>query len=306
MGIKRVVDVGFWNDEKVLELFTPEDKLFFLYLMTNPHTTQLGIYAITVKHMAFEIGYSTEAMNALIDRFEKRYGVIKYSKKTREIAIKNYLKYSIIKGGKPVEDLLKREISQIKDKSLLKFVYDSINDYENLNETVKTLLPLFYENENKKDNEDDNDNDNDNDNDVSYHESYHDSSNESLDDEFERVWSLYPNKKGKKDAFKAYKKARTRKKNAVTFEKVEAGVKAYCNYVKMNKTDVQYMKHGSTWFNQECWNDEYTIQQNTMNEGGNMHKLSNGAETNNIFIAMMDEERNNHSPFNLNDNTPSF
>ena len=46
MGIKRVVDVDFWNDEKVMDLFTPEDKLFFLYLLTNPHTTQLGIYAI--------------------------------------------------------------------------------------------------------------------------------------------------------------------------------------------------------------------------------------------------------------------
>ena len=35
MGIKRIVDVQFWNDDKVLEYFSPEDKLFMLYLMTR-------------------------------------------------------------------------------------------------------------------------------------------------------------------------------------------------------------------------------------------------------------------------------
>ena len=28
---------------------TPEDKLFMVYLLTNPHTTQLGVYEITPK-----------------------------------------------------------------------------------------------------------------------------------------------------------------------------------------------------------------------------------------------------------------
>ena len=70
MGIKRIVDVQFWNDDKVLEYFSPEDKLFMLYLMTNPHTTQLGIYAINKKHMSFELGYTIDVINVLLDRFE--------------------------------------------------------------------------------------------------------------------------------------------------------------------------------------------------------------------------------------------
>ena len=63
MGIKRVVDTEFWTDDKVIEMFTPEDKLFMLYLMTNPHTTQLGIYGISKKVMAFETGYSSDAIS---------------------------------------------------------------------------------------------------------------------------------------------------------------------------------------------------------------------------------------------------
>lgn len=167
MGIKRVINVDFWNDEKVMDMFSPEDKLFMLYLLTNPHTTQLGVYAINPKHISFEMGYTIEVVNVLLDRFENSYKLIKYSHKTKEIAIKNFLKHSIVKGGKPVEDCLTKEISKVKDKSLLQFVYEGINEYENLNQTVKNILSLL----NVNDNDIDNDNDNDNDNERYVHES---------------------------------------------------------------------------------------------------------------------------------------
>jgi hypothetical protein len=167
MGIKRVVDVDFWNDEKVMDMFSPEDKLFMLYLLTNPHTTQLGIYAINPKHMAFEIGYSVEVINVLLDRFESKYGMIKYSTQTKEIAIKNFLRHSIIKGGKPVEDCLLKELAKVKDKSLLQFVYNGISGKESLNVTVKKILVILN---NEIQNENENDNDNENENEVSYHD----------------------------------------------------------------------------------------------------------------------------------------
>ena len=168
MGIKRIVDVQFWNDDKVLEYFSPEDKLFMLYLMTNPHTTQLGIYPINKKHMSFELGYTIDVINVLLDRFENKYEMIKYSNGTKEIAIKNYLKHSIIKGGKPVEDCLMKEIRQVKDKSLLSYVYSNIKDCETLNDTVRKVIETFNEYDNDKEN--DNDNDNDNDNEVSLYD----------------------------------------------------------------------------------------------------------------------------------------
>lgn len=156
MGIKRIISTDFWTDDKVMDIFSPEDKLFFLYLMTNPHTTQLGIYHINKKMMAFEIGYSLESIGILIDRFEE-YGLIKYSPETSEVAIKNYLRHSIVKGGKPVEDLLRREIAQVKDKTLLKYVYDNLSQDDHLNATVKSVLPYLV-NENVNDNDNDNDN----------------------------------------------------------------------------------------------------------------------------------------------------
>ena len=153
MAIKRVVSTEFWTDTKVIDLFSPEDKLFFLYLMTNPHTTQLGVYQISKKVMAFELGYSLEAVSVLIDRFENKYQLIKYSAETSEVAIRNYLKHSIVKGGKPVEDLLAKEISEVKDTSLLKYVHDSLADAKDLNVSVLKIIPLLNDNDNDNDNE---------------------------------------------------------------------------------------------------------------------------------------------------------
>lgn len=143
--MKRIIDTEFWLDDKVVERFTPEDRYFFLYLMTNPHTTQLGIYPLNTRVMAFETGYSLETIENLLARFEITHQVICRSKQTNEIAILNYLKHSIVKGGVPVEELLKKEISSVKDKELLIIVHDHIKDYPNLNATVKKLLPLFID-----------------------------------------------------------------------------------------------------------------------------------------------------------------
>lgn len=167
MGIKRLVDTSFWTDGKVDE-FTPEDKYFMLYLLTNPFSTQLGIYEISIKQAAFQMGYSVEAVKALVERFESKYEMIIFSQNTNEIAIKNFLRHSVIKGGKPVEDCIKREMSKVKNKSLISEVFCHISDKDDLNATVKKIINEF-QNENQNDNNNDNanENDNDNDNDVS-------------------------------------------------------------------------------------------------------------------------------------------
>ena len=187
MGIKRIVDTAFWTDGKIDE-FSPEDKYFMLYLLTCPFTKQLGIYEISIKQVAFQLGYSVEAVKTLIDRFETKYSIIIFSPETNEIAIKNYLRHSIIKGGAPVRDCLIREMKQIKNKQLISEVFLHIKNFDGLNATVKTLIAEYEENngtlhycnekekETKKEKDNENENENDNDNEVSYPVSYNDTS----------------------------------------------------------------------------------------------------------------------------------
>ena len=66
MAIYRHVHVEFWKDPKVLEELTPEDKLFFIYLLTNPNTTQIGVYKITKKQIAFELGFSMGLLSTIM------------------------------------------------------------------------------------------------------------------------------------------------------------------------------------------------------------------------------------------------
>ncbi|WP_239703026.1 MULTISPECIES: DnaD domain protein [unclassified Mammaliicoccus] len=129
----RQVYTEFWEDPKVQEEFTPEDRYFYLYLLTNPRTTQIGIYQITKKQIAFELGYSTESINALIDRFENHHKLIKYNIETREIAIKNWGRYNFNKAGKPVEDCVRSELSRVKDNGLIEYTKPNIDNSKIIN-----------------------------------------------------------------------------------------------------------------------------------------------------------------------------
>lgn len=77
-----------------------------------------------------------------------------------------------------------------------------------------------------------------------------------LENEFERVWSSYPRKQGKQNAFKSYIKAR---KTGTTEEQVLDGLNRYLEYIRIERIEPRYIKQGSTWFNQNCWKDDYTI-----------------------------------------------
>ncbi|MBH8602860.1 hypothetical protein I8U18_01340 [Thermoactinomyces sp. CICC 10522] len=135
MAIYRQVHVSFWQDPKVIEEMTPEDKYFYLYLLTNPSTTQIGVYSITKKQMAFDMGYSIESINCLLERFETYHKVIRYNRETKEIALLNWGRYNFNREGKPVEDCVKKELKQVKDKSLLELVMQKIE-----NERIKKLF----------------------------------------------------------------------------------------------------------------------------------------------------------------------
>jgi hypothetical protein len=38
MAIYRTIHISFWTDTKVAVDFTPKERYFYLYLLTNPHT----------------------------------------------------------------------------------------------------------------------------------------------------------------------------------------------------------------------------------------------------------------------------
>ncbi len=140
MAKYRYVYTTFWNDPRVVEEMTAEDKYFFLYLLTNESTTQIGIYQITKKQIAFDMGYSMESAGALLQRFRDHHKIIKYNEETREIAIKNWGKYNLNRGGKPILDCVKSELKEVKDTSLIRWVGEGIS-----NDSVRIVYESYYD-----------------------------------------------------------------------------------------------------------------------------------------------------------------
>ena len=79
-----------------------------------------------------------------------------------------------------------------------------------------------------------------------------------LENEFNELWELYPKKQGKKKALDKY--IQCIKNNITNYEIVKEGIINYNRHIEKNKVSNQYIKQGSTWFNQECWNDQYDIE----------------------------------------------
>lgn len=89
------------------------------------------------------------------------------------------------------------------------------------------------------------------------------------DDLFARFWALYPNRKGKQNAEKAWGKL------AVTpamFELITAALALQVTSAEWTKDGGQYIPHPATWLNGKRWDDEV--------RPGNVHRLPNSKHTN--------------------------
>lgn len=145
--VKRIVDTDFWTSRQVIDSYSVEDKYFALYLMTNGRSSQVGIYSLPKKVMSFETGYTTDVIQVLLDRFSEKYGEIVYSEKTQEVTLLNSLSYSILTGGKPVLDLLKRELRGVEDGRLILETYYAMQEYWSISvrKFDKTIQEIFAE-----------------------------------------------------------------------------------------------------------------------------------------------------------------
>lgn len=119
MAIFRKVHVQFWGDIFVQSL-TPEQKFFFLYLLTNEKTRQCGIYEISTRQISYDTGYNVDTVNKMIDFFTGAKK-IQYSRQTNEIAIKNWDKYNGSSSPK-VQNLVNKELVEVKDKDLIEYI----------------------------------------------------------------------------------------------------------------------------------------------------------------------------------------
>lgn len=127
MSAYRNINTSFWGDPKVKDEFTPEDKYFYIYLLTNPHTNICGCYEISYKDLEIETGYSRESITRLIDRMCNVHKVIKFDPDTKEILVLKWGRYNWSRSEKLVS-AVKRVAVYIKNDEFKLYVFDRLQE----------------------------------------------------------------------------------------------------------------------------------------------------------------------------------
>lgn len=137
MAIYRSVHMSFWTDTKVVDQFTPEDKYFMLYCLTNQYTNLVGCYEISIKQMSNDLGYSKDSVESLLKRFIEVHKVLDYDNDTKELFVKHWFKYNWTSSPKLDKPLI-NDIEKIKTE---RFKMELIDIY-NSRDTVS--IPYEY------------------------------------------------------------------------------------------------------------------------------------------------------------------
>lgn len=129
MAKGRLISTGFWDDSKVVDDFTPEDKYIYLYCMTNPHTNLCGCYEVSVKQIASETGYNEDTVKRLLMRLDRNHNVIRYNSTTKELLVLNWFRYNWSASEKLNKPLL-AEIRGIKCDGFREYLAGRYNERE--------------------------------------------------------------------------------------------------------------------------------------------------------------------------------
>ena len=127
MGISRPVNTTIWLDKKFRKDLENWERYVFLYILTNSHLEQVGIYELDIDTIVFETQLKADEIIRALKKLED-VGLIFYDYETCEIAIKNYLKYSLLKGGSPAEKCFLNLGKKVKSKKLLIQMYNNAKD----------------------------------------------------------------------------------------------------------------------------------------------------------------------------------
>lgn len=234
MAIYRTISMNFWTDSKVVDDFTPEDRYFYLYLFSNPHTKLCGCYEISLNQMSNEIGYNRDSVMRLIERFEKVHNVIRYSPETKEILLLNWHRYNWTKSDK-CRTAISREISEIKNPSFHDYMIEVFNGNHTVSIGYQYPMDTSVTVTDTNTVSDTNTN-------TAINSSKANISGYS--EGFEETWKTYPRKKEKAAAYKAYK-ARL---HEYSEDQLLTATKRYAEECRILNTEERYIKHGATFF----------------------------------------------------------
>lgn len=262
MEVFTKVERGYWQDEFILEL-TPEQKFFYLYLMSNSKVNTLGAYVFPLTMSTVELGYNKETVLKLLDHFAQ-VGKIIWDETTKEVFLLNWSKRNwnrktaTLRALKKDFDALKSPVLREKISAMLS-AFSSESTEESTEEQKGTngnneeregtsgnngdILAGRIENREKR---------------IENREKKKE--NEDVGTEFDAAaafeifYKAYPNKKNVKTARTRWEKMKV---TPELFAAIMEGLERAKNSQEWGKDGGAYIPHPATWLNGEGWKNEY-------------------------------------------------
>ncbi len=70
MAVQRYISTSFWDDEWIRSL-DHEEKLLYLYLMTNTLTNIAGVYKLADHRITYDVGFDNKTITRIFNRFKR-------------------------------------------------------------------------------------------------------------------------------------------------------------------------------------------------------------------------------------------
>lgn len=258
MEVFTRIERGYWQDEFILEL-TPEQKFFYLYLMTNNKVNTLGAYVFPLTMSTVELGYNKETVLKLLDHFAQA-GKIIWDETTKEVFLLNWPKRNWNKKTATLR-ALKKDFGALKSPVLREAVALLFNDF--YSEKAQEQSGTIGNNEEQKgtngNNEDILDGRKEN------REKRKENREKEKEKEdagtvfdaaaaFEIFYQAYPNKKNVKTARTRWEKMKV---TPELYREIMEGLERAKNSQEWGKDGGAYIPHPATWLNGEGWKNEY-------------------------------------------------
>lgn len=261
MEVFTKVERGYWQDEFILEL-TPEQKFFYLYLMSNSKVNTLGAYVFPMTMSTLELGYNRDTVKKLLDHFIEA-GKIMYDETTNEVFLLNWPKRNwnkrtaTLRALKKDVDALKSPVLREKISAMLSAFCggeDAIDDTEEQkgtngnNEeqkgTNRNNEDMFAGRKEKREKR------------IENRKKEKEDAGTVFDAAaaFEIFYKAYPNKKNVKTARTRWEKMKV---TPELFAAIMEGLERAKNSQEWGKDGGAYIPYPATWLNGEGWKNEY-------------------------------------------------
>ena len=256
MEVFTRVERGYWQDEFILEL-TPEQKFFYLYLMSNSKVNTLGAYVFPLTMSTVELGYNKETVLKLLDHFAQ-VGKIIWDETTKEVFLLNWPKRNWNKRTATLR-ALKKDVDALKSPVLREKISAMLSAFCGGEDAIDDTEEQKGTNGNNEEQKGTNGNN------VDILDGRKENREKEKEKEdagtvfdaaaaFEIFYKAYPNKKNVKTARTRWEKMKV---TPELYREIMEGLERAKNSQEWGKDGGAYIPHPATWLNGEGWKNEY-------------------------------------------------